>query len=162
MQYSPRKRHLISPRLQLRSAVVFLGMASIYILLQAFLLWRAMARSGEADSLLFANELVSILRLNLIVTIAVLIPVTLIVSTYMTHKVAGPIYRFEVFLERILRGEQPGPCKIRKGDELQYLCEILNAATAPLREPAPALPTGSDAERPTAASLQPHESLEGT
>jgi hypothetical protein len=135
-QTSPRKKRLIRPRLQLSSALVFLGTASLYVLLQAYLLWRAVDRQGAAIDSELAAELVSILRLNLLATIVVLIPLTLVVSVFTTHKIAGPIHRFESYLEQLLQGERPGPCKIRKGDELQYLCELLNEATAPVRDGA--------------------------
>jgi len=34
----------------------------------------------------------------------------------------------------VIRGEEVGPCRIRRGDEFQELCELINQATAPLRE----------------------------
>lgn len=50
-----------------------------------------------------------------------------------THKIVGPLYRFRVYLTALARGESPEPCRIRKDDELQDLCELLNRATEPLR-----------------------------
>lgn len=37
------------------------------------------------------------------------------------------------FLGEIIRGEKPDDCRLRKGDELQDLCRLLNRATAELR-----------------------------
>jgi signal peptidase II len=50
-----------------------------------------------------------------------------------THRIAGPIYKFERYLESIARGEEQGDCKLRKGDELHDLCERLNTAVRALK-----------------------------
>jgi len=59
--------------------------------------------------------------------------IPLVFGILLTFRLAGPIYRFEQYLRSVARGEQIGPCKIRKGDELQFLCDAINDATEPLR-----------------------------
>ena len=51
-----------------------------------------------------------------------------------THRLVGPIYRFKVFLKQVADGERPADCKLRQGDELQDVCDLINAATAPVRK----------------------------
>ena len=55
------------------------------------------------------------------------------VGILVTFRVAGPVYRFEQHLGSLARGEDPGTCRIRKGDELQDLCASINAAVETLR-----------------------------
>jgi hypothetical protein len=38
-----------------------------------------------------------------------------------------------VYLTELASGANPKPCRIRDGDELQDLCELMNRATEPLR-----------------------------
>jgi hypothetical protein len=55
------------------------------------------------------------------------------VGVLTTFRVAGPLYRIEMFLKQVARGEKPADCRLRKGDELVEFCEVVNLATAPLR-----------------------------
>jgi hypothetical protein len=91
-----------------------------------------------------------LLGATLAVSLAIVIPVTLVVAVLLTFKVAGPLYRFRVFLNQVKRGERPEDCRIRKSDELQDFCELLNEATAPLRSHA-----STPHEAPAEAEAQP-------
>ncbi len=141
MSTQGRKRYLINPRLQLGAVAVLLGTGGLYVLLQASLLFRAITQVSESspEGTELLNELLPILRFNLMVTMLVIVPFTLAIGIFMTHKVVGPLYRFEQYLQQLVRGEKPGPCKLRDGDELQHLCELLNEATKPMRESRPRL-----------------------
>ena len=67
---------------------------------------------------------------------SVLLPLMLVVGVLVTHRVAGPIYRFEQHLGAIARGEDPGVCRIRKTDELHDLCRIINEAVDAMKTQA--------------------------
>jgi nitrogen fixation/metabolism regulation signal transduction histidine kinase len=75
-------------------------------------------------------------RTNLLLTFLLLTPLMLGVGIVATFKIAGPLHNFEQFLRAVRDGQQVEPCQIRKGDELQTLCTLLNEVTAPLRERA--------------------------
>jgi hypothetical protein len=36
-------------------------------------------------------------------------------------------------LKRVIEGQERGECRLRNGDELQDLCELINRATEPIR-----------------------------
>ena len=46
----------------------------------------------------------------------------------MTHRMAGPIYKFKMELKRIEQGEKPRRIGVRKGDEFQDVADALNGA----------------------------------
>jgi hypothetical protein len=48
-------------------------------------------------------------------------------SIVFTHRVAGPLYRLEQILDRLIGGEDVEPANLRKGDELQDLAAKINA-----------------------------------
>jgi hypothetical protein len=73
---------------------------------------------------------------------------TLSVGISATHKIVGRSNRFRIYLTELAAGEHPEPCRIRKDDELQDLCELLNRATEPLRRAQPT-PTAADAPAAT-------------
>jgi hypothetical protein len=41
-----------------------------------------------------------------------------------------------MYLKQVIARETSEPCRIRKGDELQDLCDLINAATEPVRNAA--------------------------
>ena len=59
---------------------------------------------------------------------------TLILSAaagvYFSFRFCGPIYRFELHLRELCDGRWDKPCRIRKDDNLQDFCKVLNEATA--------------------------------
>ena len=85
------------------------------------------------DGVLLLKYWPEMLRTNLLITVAFLVPVTLSIGVLVTFKIAGPIYKFEWYLGQLAQGVYPGPCKLRENDELWDLCHVLNSAVERLR-----------------------------
>ena len=144
-----RRRKLIKPRLQLKMIGVFLGISALGFLLQAILMsWRLtnlaadLPAGGEVLQVAAPRLLVE----TLLLSFAILLPLTLAIGTLVTFRVAGPVYRFEQHLGRIVRGEAVDACRIRKHDEFQELCTVLNEAVDSLRA-ASGRPDGQQGEQ---------------
>jgi hypothetical protein len=136
MQKYRRRKKLIKPRLQLKFALIFLSTAGTAVLVQAIMLTHTLtnlAYGAPNDGRIVLQQLPKILSLNLGITFALLIPLTICIGVLSTFRVAGPVYRFEQYLKQVIRGEKPADCRLRKGDELMDICELINTATAPLR-----------------------------
>ncbi|HZC68992.1 MAG TPA: hypothetical protein VE201_10280 [Nitrospirales bacterium] len=58
--------------------------------------------------------------------LAVLIPAAAVFSIYLTHRLAGPLYRFEQTARELIRGNFALRIRLRKGDELHDLAGLLN------------------------------------
>ena len=54
------------------------------------------------------------------------------VGLHFSHKLAGPIYRFKIELNRIVQGERVRPIVLRTGDDFQDVAKVLNEALAEL------------------------------
>lgn len=67
-------------------------------------------------------------------SVLVLLPLTAALGVALTFRRAGPLYRMHVHLAQVAQGRANGPCRIREGDELQVLCDLLNDALAAERE----------------------------
>jgi methyl-accepting chemotaxis protein len=52
----------------------------------------------------------------------------LVVGLYFSHKLAGPIYRFKLELQRIADGRGWRTIRLRKGDDFQDVADVLNRA----------------------------------
>ncbi len=131
-----RRKKLIKPGLQLRVIGAFFGAACIAVVVSMIMLNRAVLTISDkvtVDEAALAAEWGGILMSNLLVTCACLVPILLGIGTLVTFRIAGPLYRFEVFLKQVAAGENPEPCSIRAGDELHDFCELLNTVTEPLR-----------------------------
>ena len=135
-----RRKRLIEPRIQKRFVLIFLSTASLAALVQCLVVSYLLVRAADQlpnDGLALKTQVTGILASSLLLTVAFLVPLTLAVGVVATHKVVGPLYRFRVYLTQLALGERPEPCRIRKDDELQDLCELLNRATEPLRARGP-------------------------
>lgn len=55
-------------------------------------------------------------------------------AIFLSHRIAGPLYRLERHLEGVAEGKEPNDVKFRKGDLYQSLAEACNKLMARLRE----------------------------
>ena len=127
-----RRIKIIKPRLQLKLVGVFVGLAALSVLLQSVLLAHRLTELSMripfgGDYLVEAMP--GILFEILLFTFGLVLPLIFAVGVLITHRIAGPIYRFEQYLSQVAAGKEVGPCRIRGGDELHELCAIINRAT---------------------------------
>ena len=55
-----------------------------------------------------------------------LIFVIAVSSILLSHRIAGPLYRIELTLDKLIQGEDVGYLSLRKNDELKELAEKIN------------------------------------
>ena len=131
-----RRIKLIKPRLQLRLIGVFVGLSGLGFLMQSLhvglRLSELAASAPEGGPYLMA--VMPELPLEILaVSFGMLLPLTVAVGILVTFRIAGPVYRFEQYLKGVINGEEVGPCRLRKGDQLQDLCDLITQATEPVR-----------------------------
>ena len=100
------------------------------------LILSVLTRAAEGlpqDGLLLLDQLGELMLAILLGSFLVLLPVIGLVGILATRRWAGPLYRFERFLEQLVEGARPGDIRLRDGDELTRFADLLNRATAPLR-----------------------------
>ena len=132
-----RRIKIIKPQLQLKLVGIFVGLSALAVLLQSVLVAHRLTQLS-ADIPVGGQYLVDampgVLTEILVFTFGLVLPLIFAVGVLVTHRIAGPVYRFEQYLKEVARGERMGPCRIRKGDELQDLCDVINDATAVIRD----------------------------
>lgn len=152
MSKHKRRIQLIKPTLQLRLTLVFVALGAIGLVLQLLFFTSRLAELAAylpQDGEMFATEVDGILLEGLLVSALVFLPLTFAVGILTTFRIAGPIYRFEMTLKQILKGERPGPIRLRKGDQLLDFCELLNRTLATLQP-----------EDASAPPVEPHVTLQ--
>lgn len=130
----PRNRRrikLIRPGLQLRMAAAFGGICALALLVQSLVLSVELVRLAgrmPGGSEYLTEALPGILGAVFVWSALLVMPALLVLGIRITFRVAGPLTRFQRHFEAIERGEQPGECRLRAGDELQDLCQLMNRA----------------------------------
>jgi nitrogen fixation/metabolism regulation signal transduction histidine kinase len=57
-----------------------------------------------------------------------------LMTIFFSHKVAGPIYRLECMCHEVIEGRYHEGIRLRKGDEMQNLAGLFNAAISATRQ----------------------------
>ena len=147
-----RRKKLIKPTLQLKLSGIFVGLSALSLLLQFVLFTNVLheiAIQLPNDGAIVLEEINGVTLRILAASFLVFLPLTLAVGVLCTFRIAGPVYRFEQFLDAVRRGEKPGDFSLRKGDELQELARLVREATEPLRRDD-AESTGGDDDKQVA------------
>ena len=74
---------------------------------------------------------------------------TVLMTIYFSHRVAGPVYRFEKACHAVIDGDYTETIHLRKGDEMQNLARLINQANEMTRNRIMALRDGSDPDTRT-------------
>lgn len=132
-----RRRKLIKPGLQLRLTLLFTGLSALslalqFVLFQAQLADAALELPSDGERMLALSQ--GIVLRSLGWSLLACLPLTFLVGILSTFRFAGPVWRFETFLRAVRRGERPKDFKLRKGDQLVELGDLILDATRPLRE----------------------------
>ncbi len=131
-----RKKKLINPRMQLKIAGAAVAIALVSVLVLTVMLNEAfvqMVDRGWIDPANVSGSWLEVLIPTVLMSLAILFPLVLSLGILLSHRIAGPMYRFRVWLTDVKNGKETRPCKIRDGDEHQDFCELLNEVTEPLR-----------------------------
>ena len=80
-----------------------------------------------AERAIAANQFL-ILAQTVWPALALMIPAAAVFSLYLTHRLAGPLYRFEQTARELIRGNLALRIRLRKRDELHELAGLLNEA----------------------------------
>lgn len=77
--------------------------------------------------------LLNAVNYRILANILILIPIIVFIGMYISHKIAGPIYRLERYLTDMASGQLMAHVKLRKGDEFGSLAAKINEVTDSLR-----------------------------
>lgn len=76
----------------------------------------------------FSDQYVSALRDSqaLLVAAALLLPAIVWETLRQSHRIAGPLYRFQATLKALMGGATPAPIRLRRGDLLRSFEQTMN------------------------------------
>lgn len=129
-----RRQYIIKRGLQFRYIGLVFGLAFIASLVTG---WTVFATGwhflGEKLASVYPQgRLVYVLRatnLALIRNLLLISPLVFILALLFSHRIAGPVYRIEKTLEDISKGNLGMKIRLREGDELVDLADMINNLT---------------------------------
>jgi methyl-accepting chemotaxis protein len=135
---APRiKRHTLIIKKGLQAKFVILVMASVVFAL-GLVGWELYYTFGRdiVRDLMDPGLYELFLELNkvLVAKLAIYLVVVVVVAVFLSHKLAGPIYRFERSARLVGEGDLTHRVHLRKGDELIELQDEFNAMVQALQE----------------------------
>lgn len=126
-----RRTFLINKRLQFKYATMIGAVLAVFLVLMeahVFLVIRMIEPEFVNPVLL---EPLKSLQLWMLSSGLILMLVIPILSIFVSHKIAGPLFRFEKTLRDAIQSTGPvPPIHLRKGDELQSLADLINQLLA--------------------------------
>ena len=129
MAYYKRSTFLIDPKFQLRLSIVISAMFIIGSLVYAFVVYDFIDDLGNQYALtkLGVSEAAKSFLLFLIPFQFLLTALVIIVCIFLTHKVAGPLYKLKNHLSHIREGDPITPLEFRAGDNFTDVAEEVTA-----------------------------------
>jgi len=136
-----RRKVLLDPGLQLGLTVRLVALLYVYFLGCAVAcnvpaILRIALGDGSAAAQTAAADELRAFASSTVLPLALTFVALAIHGVFLTHRVAGPVYRMKRFLAEIAARRLPPPIRLRKKDALKDLADDLNAAVAVLREDA--------------------------
>jgi len=129
-----RKRYITKKGLQFRYIGIVFGLAALASLVTG---WTVFATGwsffGEKLASVYPQgRLLYVFRatnIALIRNLLLISPLIFIMGLFFSHRIAGPVYRIEKTLREIIKGDLSLRIKLRDGDELIDLADMINSLT---------------------------------
>lgn len=127
-----RRKKLVRPDVQLRVILIAFSVASLVLFAVSNLtlsaIWTVSAEWGSGAMGFALEELKASLIKRFLISGSLAIPLSLALGVVFSFKFAGPLYRFKRFFSDLKDGRWDARCRLRKGDDLQDICDSINEA----------------------------------
>ncbi len=133
-----RRNYLISMKFQLKYVGLILLFMFVVALLSGYTVYYTgwMLMGEKLSNVYPQGRLVAMMRTintTLMTRMLLVTPFVILIAVFLSHKIAGPIYRIEKFLKGVSSGDLRARLRLRKYDELQDLAEAINDMTDDLK-----------------------------
>ena len=132
-----KKHYFIDKKLQTKYALLTILLLLIYSMLFALILFTPYIFKLETGATLEEKTAAARMLLELHKSVwpalGSVVAILGVVSIFVTHKIAGPVYRFKRDLSEVCAGNLDISFKLRRRDDLKDLAESLNMVIAELR-----------------------------
>lgn len=138
-----RRKFFIDRQFQLKYILLVIFMLLLYtILFVGFLFIPQLLPfmfDSPLDEQVKAAEILLLYHKHVWPAVFIVIPLFGFFSIFITHKIAGPVYRLKIRLQQMTKWDLDTKVNLRKGDDLQDLADYVNLLSGELKELATAL-----------------------
>ena len=125
-----RRNYLPQPKLQFLFTASFTAGVIIIMALLGGAYYLTLYLLGHSNLIALEQRAILLNHLKLFLPTllwvsGLLIVVFSLMGIYLSYKLVGPLFRLETWLEMQLLGGDPPPIKLRKGDELEHIADVL-------------------------------------
>lgn len=126
-----RKQYWVSTRFQGKYVGLILALTFLTAAICSYVVYyTSMVAFGEKLASVYPQgrlvAAVNTINIRIFITVLVLAPVVAFIGIYFSHKIAGPIFRMERFMQDMAAGNLFSKLILRKGDELMKLSDGIN------------------------------------
>ena len=144
-----RRQYFIKKDFQFKFILKFCLIVLIGTILSTGLLFLfsqgTLTSSFQQSRLVIKNTSLAILPAVIytnLITLGLITLATIVVTLFVSHKIAGPLFRFEKELKEIEKGDLTKSIRLRKKDQTTDMADSLNKMTAGLHEKVLDIRTG--------------------
>lgn len=137
---SKRRNYFIDKKFQTRFILKFCFLVAVGGLLTIGIVYLLAMRSttvsfvnSRAVVRTTADFILPLLIQTVLIVVVIMSLATIIVTLFVSHKIAGPLYRFKKVLEALEQGDFSSSFKIRRLDQLQGIADAFNAMITRIR-----------------------------
>ncbi|MCM8790383.1 MAG: methyl-accepting chemotaxis protein [Candidatus Omnitrophica bacterium] len=134
-----RKQLFVSAKFQLKYVGLILLLMFITAIVCSYVVYySSMILLAEKLANVYPQgRLIAIIKtvnFRVLLSIVLLMPFVAYIGIYLSHKIAGPIYRMERFLEDMAGGNLTSRLSLRKGDELGSIADKINLLSDSMKQ----------------------------
>ena len=126
-----RTNYLVAKNLQLRYVGIIILLMFVTALTCSYIIYyTVMILMGEKLANIYPQgrltAIINTVNLRILFSLLLITPIVSMIGIFLSHKIAGPIYRIDKFLGDMATGNLSSRIVLRKGDELMSVADKIN------------------------------------
>lgn len=126
-----RKQYLVAKKFQLKYVGIILLLMFLTATLCSYVVYyTSMMLMGEKLANVYPQgrliHIVNLVNFRILLSVILVTPLVAVIGIFLSHRIAGPIYRIEKFLANMAEGDLSSRIFLRQGDELIVVANSIN------------------------------------
>jgi len=126
-----RKQYLVAKKFQLKYVGLILLLMFLTAALCSYVIYyTSMMLMGEKLANVYPQgrliHIVKLVNFRILLSVILVTPLVAVIGIFLSHRIAGPIYRIEKFLDNMAAGDLSSRIFLRQGDELIIVANSIN------------------------------------
>jgi len=129
-----RKQYIVARRFQLKYVGLILALMFLTAAFCSYVVYySSMLLLGEKLANVYPQgrlmAIVNTVNFRILLSMIYITPMIIVIGIFLSHKIAGPVFRIERTLNNMAEGDLSAILALRKGDEMTSLADAINRVT---------------------------------